>query len=110
MEIRTKAVNDVTLLKIEGRLDGDTAPEMQDRLIQTAAGRPSKIIVNLADVEYVSSAGLRAILIAAKAVAAADGELRICNLHGMVRDVFDISGFSKALAVFPSEADALDGF
>ncbi|MEM7444811.1 MAG: STAS domain-containing protein [Pseudomonadota bacterium] len=110
MQIFTTVVNNVSLLSVEGRVDGATAQGVQDRVGSVVESGARKIVLNLAKVEYISSAGLRAILISAKAITAASGELRICNLHGMVRDVFDISGISNVLSVFDSETDALKGF
>ncbi len=60
--------------------------------------------------DYINSAGLCVLLVAAKKLEGVDGELRFCNLNEIVREVFDISGFTTIFRVFGSEAEALDGF
>ena len=110
MRITSKAANDAAVLVIEGRLDAKTVPDAQTHFIQTIDGGERKVVIDLARVDYVSSAGLRVLLIAAKRLKAAGGELRICNLNALVAEVFELSGFSTIFAVFGSESEALDGF
>ena len=110
MQITVKSANDVALVAIKGRLDTQTAPDAQAHLSQLMDGGDSKIVVDFAELDYISSAGLRILLVAAKQLKTADGELRICNLNDVVKEVFDISGFSTIFAVFGSETEALDGF
>ena len=66
--------------------------------------------MNFEKLDYISSAGLRVLLAAAKQLKGIDGELRICSLNEVVREVFDISGFTTIFKVFGSESEALDGF
>jgi anti-sigma B factor antagonist len=66
--------------------------------------------VNFEKLQYISSAGLRILLAAAKQLKAADGELRICDLNEVVKEVFDISGFSTIFKIFENETEALDSF
>jgi anti-anti-sigma factor len=65
--------------------------------------------VDFSSLDYISSAGLRVLLGVAKKVGAKGGALRTFGLNQTVREVFDISGFSAILPVFPSESDALTG-
>ncbi len=110
MQITIKSANDVALMAIGGRLDTQTAPDAQAQLSQLMDGGETKILIDFAELDYISSAGLRILLVAAKQLKTADGELRICNLNDVVKEVFDISGFSTIFAVFRSESEALDGF
>jgi anti-anti-sigma factor len=66
--------------------------------------------VNLEKLDYISSAGLRVLLLVAKKLQANAGELRICSLNAIVKEVFDISGFDMILPVSASESEALEGF
>ena len=66
--------------------------------------------MNFEKLDYISSAGLRVLLTAAKQLKRVDGELRICSLNEVVAEVFDISGFTTIFKVFRSESEALDGF
>jgi anti-sigma B factor antagonist len=66
--------------------------------------------VNFKELEYISSAGLRVLLSTAKHLEPSGGEIRICTLNDVVREVFDISGFVTILNLFADETEALDGF
>ena len=68
------------------------------------------IVCNFADVEFVSSAGLRVLLATAKKLGALQGEIRVCAMNPVVKDVFEISGFSMIIKVFESEPEAVQGF
>ncbi len=110
MQISVKAVGEVKVLEFEGKMDTQTSPGAQKKLSQLTEEGENEILLNFEKLDYISSAGLRILLVAAKQLKAAGGELRICCLNDVVREVFDISGFTTILNVFAGEADALDGF
>jgi len=110
MQISVKTANEVKVLAFEGSLDTQTSPDALTQLTQLIDGGDKKIVVNFEKLQYISSAGLRILLAAAKQLKAADGELRICDLNEVVKEVFDISGFSTIFKIFESETDALDSF
>ncbi len=110
MEISVKTTNDVKVLAFEGRLDTQTSPDTQMQLTQLIEGGDKKILVNLEKLDYISSAGLRVLLAAAKQLKTADGELRICSLNEVVKEIYDISGFTTIFKVFGSDSEALEGF
>ena len=100
----------VAILRFEGNLDTNTAPEAQDTLDGLVADGTSKVLVDFAALDYISSAGLRVLLATAKKLRGRGGNLRLCGLNETVAEVFEISGFSTIFAVFPSDAEALEGF
>ena len=110
MQIAVKTANEVKVLAFEGSLDTQTSPEAQTQLNQLIDGGDKKILVNFEKLHYISSAGLRILLAAAKQLKTADGELRICDLNEVVKEVFDISGFSTIFKIFENETEALDSF
>jgi anti-sigma B factor antagonist len=110
MTISVKTTNDVKVLHCEGELDTQTSPDAQEQLNQLIDEGARKVLVNFEKLEYISSAGLHVLLTAAKQLKAVDGELRVCGLNEVVREVFDISGFTTIFKVFGSEPEALDGF
>ncbi len=110
MQMSVKTANEVKVLAFEGSLDTQTSPDAQTQLTQLIEGGDRKILVNFEKLHYISSAGLRILLAAAKQLKTADGELRICDLNEVVKEVFDISGFSTIFKIFESETDALDSF
>lgn len=110
MNITSTERDGVTVLGFEGRLDTTTAREAQDRMDQVVDGGARKILVDFRSLDYISSAGLRVMLATAKKLRASGGALRFCNLNATVAEVFQISGFNTIFDLFPSEAEALEGF
>jgi anti-anti-sigma factor len=110
MKVTIQEVDSVTVVRIEGNLDTNTSPEAQEHFDGLLEQGASKILVDCAKVDYVSSAGLRVLLATVKGLTAAGGGLRISGLNETVREVFEISGFSTILSVFNTEAEALEGF
>ncbi len=108
MDITTRTQGDVTLVALAGSLDSNTSPQAQQALDGILAAGARKVVVDFTALDYISSAGLRVLLGAAKRLGGT-GALRVFGLNETVREVFDISGFSTILSVFRTEADALKG-
>ena len=106
MDISTRTSNDIHIVAIAGSLDSTTSPEAQKALDAVLAGA-RKIALDFSELDYISSAGLRVLLGAAKQLRASGGTLRMFGLNRSVREVFEISGFSAILSVYASEAEAL---
>ncbi len=68
------------------------------------------MLLNLQDVEYVSSAGLRSILVAAKLIQSNDGELRICSAREDVAKIIEMSGFDSLINLHADESEAVAAF
>lgn len=109
MNLRIEALATVTYVIPQGRLDFDAAPGFQEAVerVMAAAVKPPAVIIDGAALEYVSSAGLRAFLLAARAAQRAGIPFALCALQPAVREVFDLSGFSRIIAVQADRATAL---
>ena len=112
MNVSSRMQNDVTVVALAGNLDSNTSPQAQQALDDILAGGARKLAVDFSKLDYISSAGLRVLLGAAKRLGGqgSAGALRLFGLNETVKEVFDISGFSTILSVFATEADALNGF
>ncbi|MBR1441186.1 MAG: STAS domain-containing protein [Lachnospiraceae bacterium] len=88
--------NELTLV-LTGRLDTVTAPELEE-VIKTGLGSAEKLIFNLNDLEYISSAGLRVLLNAQKRMNK-QGAMVITGAGEEVKEIFDVTGFSKILTI-----------
>lgn len=100
----------VTVVSIDGSVDGTTAGELVRSLReQVAAGAP-RLVGNLAGVDYTSSAGLRAILEAVKDTRQHGGDLRLAAVRPEVLRVLELSGFTSILQVFPDVEAAVASF
>ena len=94
MEIKTTTEGTRLTIAVSGRVDTVTAPELAAAL---KFGDATCVVIDLANVPYMSSAGLRLLLAAHKTMSAKGGELQIANVQAAVREVFDITGFSDIL-------------
>lgn len=107
MEFVSRQEGAVTVVEIAGRLDSVTSPVCEQRIRELIDGGATSVVLDLGRLEYVSSAGLRVLLLTAKLLKARDGRLRIAGVQPEVRSVFDMSGFSTLLQVEQSVAAAL---
>src|SRR5262245_2147385 len=98
---------ETTVIAVAGRLDGATALRFEEAMSQPVTASGQGIVLDLAHVHYISSAGLRAILIVAKQLQARQTPFAICELSPDVREVFEISGFDRVLRVAGTRAEAL---
>ncbi|NLX96795.1 MAG: STAS domain-containing protein [Rhodopirellula sp.] len=106
MEIQSRVGDDYTTFDIRGRLDAVSASQAEAALNDAIEAGASRLVVNLAGLEYVSSAGLRVVLATAKRLSRRDGKMVLCELQSGVREVFSMSGLLSILSVAESEATA----
>lgn len=107
MEFKTETSGNTTILKTSGRMDIVNAPEFE-KAVQDLLGQGiTRIVADLAQVDYISSAGLRAILVAAKKAKAGRADLVFSCVSGMVLEVFTISGFKSMFRLFDTTEEAL---
>lgn len=109
MEItESKPRDDVVVLSLNGRLDPTTVRTVETRLGQALEGGARHVIFDLEGLDYISSAGLRVVLMGAKRLQATSGKLVLCAPKRNVKEVFDISGFSTILTICSGQQEALD--
>lgn len=107
MDIATRTHNDAIIVAFRGSLDSKTSPQAQQAVDGILADGRRTLLIDFTALDYISSAGLRVLLTAAKRLSEAGGGLRLFGLNETVREVFDISGFSSIFSVFATEAEAL---
>lgn len=107
MQIDTREVAGMTVVDMVGRLDTSTSVEANDQMVAIAKSGATKVILNLDKMEYVSSAGLRVILTAAKLLKSSMGEMKICHANGVVKEVLETSGFDHIIDIYDEENDAI---
>lgn len=96
MEIKTKVDGTTMTIAVTGRVDTVTAPELEAGLKFDDA---TKVVLDLQNVPYMSSAGLRLLLTAHKTMMSSGGELALANVQPSVKEVLDITGFSNILNI-----------
>lgn len=97
-----------TLLQVNGRMDAVSAPAFEKDFIGVLDGGEKKVVVDLADLEYISSAGLRSILASAKKAKKAGCTMHFCGLNGMVQEVFQVSGLGTMFSVTATVDEAFE--
>lgn len=107
MEIESKVGNGFTILAIKGRLDAVSAANAESTLNGVIDAGAVNLAVNLSGLDYVSSAGLRVLLVIAKKLSRQNGKITLYGLQSNVREVFEISGFLSIFHVVANEEEAI---
>jgi anti-anti-sigma factor len=107
MEFAQEQAGDVVIAKLTGRLDSSSAQPAEESFTQLLGGGTPHLVIDLSKLEYISSAGLRVLLVVAKKVQQAQGKLVLFGLVPNVREVFSISGFDKIFSIRDDAASAV---
>jgi len=110
MVILLNKEGDFLVTTIKGRIDAVTSPELEKTLISQIEVGELKIIVDMQDVEYISSAGLRVFLLTAKKLNTLKGKLVFYGLQKMIEDVFKVSGFYSLFGIYSGKQEASKAF
>ena len=98
MQVTENKEGDAIRLVVEGNVDTVTAPELQKSVL-TAFQKTKHVVLDIASVPYMSSAGLRALLIGHKTATSKGGSMKIIHVHDTVMQVFKMSGFATILTI-----------
>jgi anti-anti-sigma factor len=107
MDITETKSGGTLVMMPNGRLDAASAEAFHERLLRCIDGGETSVLLDLVELDYISSAGLRSLLTAAKRLQACDGRFAICALTANVREVFQVSGFDTIIEIHPDRATAL---
>jgi len=107
MEIKTSKNNDTLIVSVNGRMDALTSVEFEKKLSELIAAGESRFIINLSQLDFISSAGLSSILKIAKQLKKRDGKILFAELQDTIKDVFKISGFITIFKTYETEEEAL---
>jgi len=110
MEIIEENQSGINIFKLNGRLDSNTSQGFEKKLFQAIDDGSKSMIIDFKDLEYISSAGLRVILKATKALKREDGKIMLCDMQDYVKEVFEIAGFDSFLPIVSTMQDALQSF
>ena len=110
LDIRISDTNQVAVVEAQGRIDSNTAHELGGALTHVIDDGHSQIVLDLAGVDYMSSAGLRELVSALKKVRNGNGDMRIARVTERVYEVLELSGLHTIFKVFDSQAEAVNSF
>ena len=119
MEITERRTTDIVTLSLSGKLDTTTAKAFEEKILGRIESGGRRFVIDLTELEYISSSGLRVFVLAAKRLDNANGKLVLCGFkktipyHTLnrpqdpVREAFDIAGFSTIFSSYGSHDDAI---
>jgi anti-sigma B factor antagonist len=110
MEISTQEQKHVSVMSVSGRVDSATAPDLENSLKKLVEADKTQIVLDLKDVEYMSSAGLRAMVSTLKAVKRVNGDLRLANPSPRVEEVLRLAGLTSIFSIHPTQDEAVASF
>ena len=110
-KIITKQYKRVDLVEIDGRIDSSTAPQLEQALANIIKEGRYRIVVDMSETDFMSSAGLRALLSALKQVRRFNrGDVRLANMPDKIRKAFDLAGLLEVFKVYDNGVDAVGSF
>lgn len=108
MEITVEQQEAIQIFKLNGRLDSNTSQGFEEKIFEAISAGSKSLIVDFKEIDYISSAGLRVILKATKALKRDEGKIMLCSMQDYVKEVFEIAGFDTFLPIVATMDDALE--
>jgi anti-sigma B factor antagonist len=110
MDIKVTEHYEFTTLSLKGRLDFASSANLKDEVLKHVSGGKTKLILNLAMVDFINSSGLGTLVSILKEVRLARGRIVLSNLASYVQEIFEITQLSHIFEIYPSEAEAQETF
>jgi anti-sigma B factor antagonist len=108
--INTDNTQPVSIMQVKGRVDSETAPELESALTNLLNSNKNKIVLNLQAVDFLSSAGLRAMVRALKQAQESGGDLRLASVSEPIEVILRTVGMLQMFKMYPSDREAMAGF
>ncbi|MCC5815515.1 MAG: STAS domain-containing protein [Leptospira sp.] len=103
--------NGILVVNLEGRLDVSVANEVEEGLADLIEnGGHTKVLLNMKDVDYMSSSGFRACISTLRKLNSKEGVLKICNIKPAVKRIFDVIELTSLFDIYETEAEAVSSF
>lgn len=107
MDLKEEQVGGVTVLQVKGRLDSTTSQVLGERLAAILGAVKARVLVDFSQLEYISSAGFRVLLQAAKRADQNTAKLVLCGVSGKVRQLFDLGGFLDLFSITATREEGI---
>ena len=107
MDMLFRSEGAVTVMAVTGRLDAVTAPEFEKKVRGLIDEGNVRLVIDFENLDYISSAGLRGLLVTAKLLKSKEGKVGFAHIKGTVKEVFDISGFYSLFSIDDSVEAAI---
>jgi anti-anti-sigma factor len=106
MEAQVEEKGDVVVVRVNGRLDAASSPQLEKKINSIIDSGHFKLILNFSGVEYLSSAGMRLMLSVSKKLKHLEGKVVACSLNDEVMEVIKMAGFHQILELYPNEEES----
>jgi anti-anti-sigma factor len=107
MKIDVVRQEGTVIVTVSGRLSSAVADQFQDRLMAELDDKPTALVMDFAELKFITSAGLRTLIVAAKQARSDGYHVHLCGMTDSIREVFDVSGLLRIFIVHPSLAAGL---
>lgn len=107
MDIIEAKKGDMLVIEIVGRLDAATSPTLEKKFKDVLDGGEKSFLIDMKEMDYISSVGLRVLLVLAKKSKGIGGRVLLCGLQEQVYEVFEISGFTTIFSIFKDQNEAI---
>ena len=107
MEVSADREDGILSVRVQGRIDGANVRQFMETVRCATEDGDRAVIMDFERLVYISSSGLRAVLMTAKSLRSRDVGFALCSLSAVVRAAFGTSGFDRIIAIHPTRADAL---
>jgi len=107
MEIHKEQVGNISVVMASGRLDGIYSSAFANQVGELVTEANPKILIDFADIDFVTSAGLRALLLLVKKAKASGSVFALCGVNEQVREVLDVSGFPAMFNIYADRAEGI---
>jgi anti-anti-sigma factor len=98
----------VGVMTVAGRMDAESAPQFEEACAASIRDGAANLVVDVAELQYVSSMGLRSFLTVAKMLQKAGGKMPLCGMKGLVKEVFDLTHLTPLFPMFDSTQAAIE--
>ena len=99
-----------TIVALSGRMDASSSPAAEVVLSRLIGSGERRIVVDMSDLDYISSAGLRVMLASLKRLREDGGQLLLAGLKPEIRNIFEIAGFQRIFHIYPDTEEAVSSF
>jgi len=106
MEAQVEEKGDVIVIRVSGRLDAASSPQLEKKINSIIDSGHFKLVLNFSGVEYLSSAGMRLMLSVSKKLKHLEGKVVACSLNDEVMEVIKMAGFHQILELYPTEEES----
>jgi anti-sigma B factor antagonist len=110
VKIAEKKEGNVTVILPDGKIDSTSSPEVEKKINELIDRGEKYLVINLAGTDYISSSGLRVMLSSLKRLRKIQGDLKVSCTRPLVRNVFDMAGFTQIFEFYDREDEALSRF